>query len=246
MIRARLIEKGVGADKNFRWRNHEITRIEGLSDAVFAFAVTLLVISLEVPKTFNELVGAMHGIIAFALSFAVLFQVWHLQYVFFRRYGLQDTLTIVLNGVLLFVVLCYVYPLKFLFLLLGKVFTGRSIEIHLPGGIVEPMIAGEQVPTLMIIYGIGFTAVFLVFALLYYHAYRKRAALELNETEAFETLSSVRHNALSVAVGVLSIGIALFGGAAHAAMSGYAYFLLGPVLTANGMIGRRKRKQLCE
>jgi uncharacterized membrane protein len=245
MIRARMIEKGVGTGKEFRWRNHEVTRIEGLSDAVFAFAVTLLVISLEVPKTFNELLGAMHGFIAFALSFAVLFQVWYRQYVFFRRYGLQDTVTIVLNAVLLFVALCYVYPLKFLFLLLVKLFTQRSIDIHLPGGIVEPMIAGEQLPTLMVIYGIGFTAVFSVFALLYYHAYRKRAALELNETEAFETLSSIRHNALSVAVGALSIGIALFGGPAYAATSGYAYFLLGPVLTANGMIGR-KRKQLAE
>src|SRR6267143_1298112 len=56
MIRQKLIEKEIGSPADFRWRSHEISRIEGLSDAVFAFAVTLLVVSLEVPKTFNDLV----------------------------------------------------------------------------------------------------------------------------------------------------------------------------------------------
>ena len=40
MLRERLIDKGVGDNKKFRWRSREISRIEGLSDAVFAFAVT--------------------------------------------------------------------------------------------------------------------------------------------------------------------------------------------------------------
>jgi protein-S-isoprenylcysteine O-methyltransferase Ste14 len=43
MIREKLIDRGLGDNKKFRWRSHEISRIEGLSDAVFAFAITLLV-----------------------------------------------------------------------------------------------------------------------------------------------------------------------------------------------------------
>src|SRR6266436_400666 len=115
MLRKKLIDKSVGDNKKFRWRGHEISRIEGLSDAVFAFAVTLLVVSLEVPKTFDELMAVMRGFGAFAICFALLIVVWFNQYKFFRRYGLQDNLTIVLNTALLFVVLFYVYPLKFVF-----------------------------------------------------------------------------------------------------------------------------------
>lgn len=76
MIREKLIDKGVGDNKKFRWRSHEITRIEGLSDAVFGFAVTLLVVSLEVPKTFAELMEAMRGFGAFAICFTLLILVW--------------------------------------------------------------------------------------------------------------------------------------------------------------------------
>jgi uncharacterized membrane protein len=79
------------AAKGFRHRGGEIARIEGLSDAVFAFAVTLLVVSLEVPKTFNELAAIMRGFVSFAICFTLLMRVWYEQYVYFRRYNLQDT-----------------------------------------------------------------------------------------------------------------------------------------------------------
>jgi uncharacterized membrane protein len=54
----------------------EVSRVEGFSDAVFAFAITLLVVSLEVPKTYHELIAVIRGFPAFAIGFALIFQVW--------------------------------------------------------------------------------------------------------------------------------------------------------------------------
>src|SRR5216684_1017189 len=97
-------------EPEFRWRGREIARIEGLSDAVFAFAVTLLVVSLEVPRTFEELSDTMLGFPAFGVCFTLLMLIWYAQHTFFRRYGMQDIQTIALNLALLFLVLLYVYP----------------------------------------------------------------------------------------------------------------------------------------
>src|SRR6266849_4862162 len=107
------MQKTSGAEHHRR----EVSRVEGFSDAVFAFAITLLVVSLEVPKTFGELMAAMRGFPSFAVCFALLFQVWWRHYHFFRTYDLEDNYVIVLTGVLLFVVLFYVYPLKFVWML---------------------------------------------------------------------------------------------------------------------------------
>src|SRR5262249_5385332 len=53
--------------KGFRYRGESPSRIEGLSDCVFAFAVTLLVVSLDVPKTFQELYASLRGFAVFAV-----------------------------------------------------------------------------------------------------------------------------------------------------------------------------------
>ena len=132
MIRAQLMKAHPERDGDFRWRGDGVSRIEGLSDSVFGFAVTLLVVSLDVPDTFTDLAAMMLGLPAFAATFTLLVLVWFAQYRFFRRYGMEDTRTIVLNVALLFVVLFYIYPLKFLFqtfigLILGLV--GWKLDI---------------------------------------------------------------------------------------------------------------------
>jgi uncharacterized membrane protein len=114
MLRQQLHHRHTGVSPGFRPRGTDVTRIEGFSDAVFAFALTLIVVSLEVPHTFEELMRSVRGFPAFAISFVFLMQIWFKHYGFFRRYGLQDMPTRLLNAALLFIVLFYVYPLKYL------------------------------------------------------------------------------------------------------------------------------------
>jgi uncharacterized membrane protein len=243
MIREKMIQKGMGIDREFRLRGHEIQRIESLSDAVFAFAVTLLIVSLEVPKTFNELMDVMRGFVAFAISFFLLIMVWFHQFKFFRKYGLQDNLTIWLNVVLLFLILFFVYPLKFLFTLITAQFVGLSTDVRLADGTIEHAMSATQTPVLMTIYGLGFAAVFGIFGLLNYHAYRKRAELELSDFERFVTRTSIQESLISAAVALVSIGLAQILEPQLSGLAGYAYFLIGPALATHGTLrGRRLRR----
>jgi hypothetical protein len=57
-------------EKYFPWRAGEITRLEAFCDVVFGFAITLLVVSLEVPRSFEELIQIMRGFLPFAACFA--------------------------------------------------------------------------------------------------------------------------------------------------------------------------------
>src|SRR5215475_5466609 len=147
------------------WRSHEPTRLETFSDAVFAFAVTLIIVSLEVPKSFDELFETMKGFVSFGVCFTLLFLNWNNQNIFFRRFGLVDAYTTFLNGVLLFVVLTYTYPLKFLFTL---IFSGDNT--YLSHGEKLSMIRLDQIPTLMYVYDTGYLIIYLLFYLMYRHA----------------------------------------------------------------------------
>lgn len=230
----------VPPEPHFRWRGGEITRLEGFTDAVFAFAVTLLVVSLEVPHTFEELLVAMKGFFAFAICFTILTQVWYFHYKFSRRYGLQTVYTIVLNAALIFVVLFYVYPLKFLFtLVVGSLSGGRTVPV---AQLTHMVTTTYQLSQLWLIYSAGVIAVYGLFALLYHYAYRMRIKLELNEYETLSTRSAIIHFAGLAGVGVAVAIAALLLPAAYVGYAGFL-FCLNAVWgwAAGAVLGKQQR-----
>jgi uncharacterized membrane protein len=218
-------------------RNFEIQRIETFSDGVFAFAVTLLIVSLEVPKSFEELLTTMRGFFAFGISFLLLVMIWNEQHRFFRSYGLDDTWTVALNGTLLFIVLFYVYPLKFLFTLIF------SDQIY--GANKSPFtIKQSQLPLLMMIYAMGFIAIYTLFYLMYSHASQKAGKLGLTPIEKFDCHSSMYKMVIMVFAGIGSFVAALFLNNENAGLAGYLYFLIGPALGIFFTIRTRIRRKL--
>jgi uncharacterized membrane protein len=202
-------------------RNHEIQRIETFSDGVFAFAVTLLIVSLEVPKSFEELATTMRGFFAFGISFLILIMIWNEQHRFFRTYGMDDSWTIVLNGTLLFIVLFYVYPLKFLFTLMFSDF--------IYGKDKGPFaISQQQFPSLMMIYAVGFMAIYSLFFLMYFHAGRQSKKLELTAVEKFDCKTSMYKILVMVMAGFGSLITAVLLKDDKVGFAGFVYFLIGP------------------
>ena len=195
--------------------HHEVSRLEGFSDAVFAIALALLVVSLEVPKSFDELLEVMRGLPVFAVTFAILLLIWQEHHNLFKRFPSSDGVTIWLNGALLFVVVSYIYPLKFLF-----------SGIVGPGGVRFGEVARvDQLVTLMLIYGAGFAIIFAIFAVLYWRAARR--ATDPARRHAARVL--VGHACVYIAVSILSMTLAAYGGSRFGAFSGPSYALIGPL-----------------
>jgi beta-lactamase class A/uncharacterized membrane protein len=200
----------------------EISRLEAFSDAVFAFALTLLVVSLEVPSSYAELMNILRGFIPFACTFALVTWIWYEHNKFFRRYGMEDPFTVFFNGILLFLVLIFVYPLKFM-----------ATMVFARFGIGAPIssiqIANQDIPTLMAVYSLGFVVLFMSFALLYWHAWRRREALGLTEEERMMLTSALGHHVISISIGLASVVLALTLPVRWSWLAGPWYALMGPL-----------------
>jgi uncharacterized membrane protein len=243
VLRRRLVQRRIGGEEGFSWRGEDVLRIEGLADAVFGFALTLLVVSLEVPNTFDELLATMRGFFAFAISGWLLYSVWFDHYMFFRRYGLQDNVTLHLSSVLLFVVLFYVYPLKFLFTALMDELLGFRTQVGSSTGATVEEIKPGQWPLLVVLFGVGFVVVQLVFFLLYWRAYALRDILKLDAYEASITRQEIQGYLLLAGIGLASIAIALLGREEASSWAGWVYLLSWPLMTIHGYIMARRRRK---
>jgi uncharacterized membrane protein len=159
-------------------RGRYATRIETFVDAAFAFALTMLIISVDdIPKTYADLITALKGIPAFAASFAIIINFWLGHYRWSRRFGLEDTPSLVLSLALVFIVLVFLYPLK---IMMAGAFHSMS-NGYFPAA--TNFQSYSDVVDLIVLYGVGFAAMNFVLFLLNWHALRVTLSPPLDAIE---------------------------------------------------------------
>lgn len=186
-----------------------MSRIEAFSDAVFAFAATLLIVYLGTESSVSIIEIDPISFLGFTISFFVLFTFWYLYYNFFRRTKYMDNYINAVNAILLFVLLYYVFPLKSL---VNSFFDISGMTLEKLAGIFE-------------LYSLGFALIFLCCSLMYHRAFKKAKQLE----NVLNLLFYTRHFTIFVFVGLLSIGIAFSKTGMTYGLPGIIYFILGPL-----------------
>lgn len=230
----------------FRQRGAEVTRIEAFVDAAFAFAVTLLVISIDtIPGSRDELVLAMKGIPAFAVSFAMIALFWYGHARHTQRYGLDDTASILMSLALVFLVLVFVYPLKVMFASFFSLVTSG----YLPANYAIDSPADWVM--VFVVFGVAFASMGSMLALLTRHAWKQREELGLDLEERVLTRSYELSWWLIPAVSLMSIGLAqiarLFPEQPWLlSLPGPVYMLLGMQTPLINAYGRRLRRRFSE
>ena len=206
-----------------------MTRIETFTDAAFAFALTLLVISLEPPTTMQSLADTLVHVPGFLLGATLLMVFWNAHHRWSRRFGLDDSETILLSCLLVFTVLLFVYPLRYMTSALSgfiATLTGLPIGPELD---TLGLTGREDVNRMFVVYGVGFMAMSASIVLLNMHAWRRRELLGLSHAERVETKVEIVTWCILFTAGLLSTAVA--AAMPHAMpVAGWAYAPLGVVI----------------
>lgn len=225
----------------FRQRGMEMTRTETFTDAAFAFALTLLVVSIDsVPSTYDELLLAVQGIPAFGLACALLFLFWYGHWTWSRRYGLEDFPSIVLSFFLVFVMLCYVFPMKYVTSIFVSWITGERVSV---GANIATI---DELFSTFVIYSLGFIALCVSVLLLNIRAWSRRDELRLNDVEAYVTRTEIGTWMILSSVGVLAVLMGLFAPRHTLTVPGWAYMLLAFVMPVWGYVRGRGTSRMIE
>ena len=158
----------------FKMRGENMTRIETFVAAAFAFAVTMLVISVgTVPATMTEFVEATKQIPAFSASCALIVWIWHTHAVWCRRYGLEDGTTIFLSASLIILVLTYIYPLRLMMQSLFQAISNGFLPMEMEFNNIW------EIRFLFAFYAVGFMLLCFNFIALYVYAISKKTHLKI-------------------------------------------------------------------
>jgi uncharacterized membrane protein len=222
----------------FRLRGMEITRLETFIDAAFAFAITMLVIAAQqIPDDVETLLAAFKNVPVFIASIIVLGIFWRGHWLWSRRYGLEDGISIFISWAMIVTILIYMYPLKTIFssmwFLLSNGRLGHALGPH----------SGSQTRALFAVFALGFTSIALEVVLLNLRAWQLRKPLRLNARERLVTLYEVTGWGIPVGIGISSFVLALILPRELIDWSGWIYFSMAILVPLHAAYRRRRIEQ---
>src|SRR5438552_588201 len=204
----------------FRLRGIEMTRLETFIDAAFAFAISMLVIAAQqIPDNIQALLAAFKNVPTFVCSIAVLGIYWRGHWLWSRRYGLEDGVSILISWAVIVTILIFIYPLKaifgamWFFISSGQV--GQPFSLHT---------TEAQARTIFAIYALGLIAISAEILLLNFRAWQLREPLRLNAREQLMTRCELTGWSIPVGIGIVSLVSALTLTGEKIQWSGWDYF----------------------
>lgn len=212
-------------DLRINYRGKKGSRMNSLTDTVFGLAITLLIFNMANPNSFADILTFTTTLPGFLIGITILMLIWKDHKDFSEMYSLDDSTLTVLNILFLALVIFYVYPLRFLTLLLTKFIFDSSIDIS---------ILEDELPYLMIYYGAFAFSIYFVLYLFYRRVSKLKTDFELNPYEIFFTQRQMQKMkilfsiplisiCLIVAIQNFSIGLAL-------GVGGFVYWLYLPLI----------------
>jgi hypothetical protein len=164
-------------------RGEGMTRIETFVDAAFAFAFTMLVISIDqIPESPTELVELSKDIPAFVLSAALIGWIWVAHTHWSRTFGLQDPATVFLSLSLVVLVLISVYPIKLMVQATVIYFTNDALSTGL---FANEGWDNNSVASLFVYFSLGLFTLSVILVSLYWNALRFKEQLVLSDYEVY-------------------------------------------------------------
>jgi hypothetical protein len=212
----------------FRLRGESISRLETFVDAAFAFAVTMMVISIgEIPKSITELLFALHKTPTMAVSFLIMMIFWSGHNRWSRRFGLDTGRTTALSLGLVLGVLVWIYPQRLVM---------SSAMSFMTAGWVPSEVTLHSVSELQdgyLVYGLGFAWLSGMLLQLDREALAAADELGLDAFERLETRRDIGSHLILLGTALLSIALTFVArswGGLLASIPGFAYCLIGPAM----------------
>jgi uncharacterized membrane protein len=222
----------------FRLRGLDMTRLETFIDAAFAFSITMLVIAgSQVPDDVDALLRAFRNVPTFICSIAVLGIYWRGHWLWSRRYGLEDGVSILISWSMIVTILIFIYPLKAIFgamwYLLSNGQVGQRFSLHT---------TETQARAIFAIYALALIALSAEILLLNLRAWQLREPLRLNARERLMTRGELTGWSIPVSVGIVSLIFSFLLPIEQIAWCGWIYFLMAVLLRAHAFWRRRQLK----